>query len=240
MKNRPFFLLSSLSMVSALFAVIAMSLVNRKADLKPPAGFSNPVLALEFAQTNATINALFDRTKSDSLVKYDPSDIYFKAQFMDTATNLDYLFILAYGSFMLFFALQCKRIGEKHYWLAILFALLAAMADVMENGLLKEIFGLVAELKTDFSVYFSPLHFWTRLKFFSTGAYFLVLAPFFWKANWLGKLVVLSATVSIIFWVLASFYNLKYCTDALFWMIFLAFLGAMIFGLTYKAKGVED
>ncbi len=240
MKNRPFFLLSSLSMVGALFAVIAMSLVNDKADLKPPAGFASPILALEFAQTNATINALFDRTKSDTLVRYDPSDIYFKAQFMDTSTNLDYLFILAYGSFMLFFALQCKRIGENQYWLAITFALLAAIADVMENGLLKEIFGLVADLKTDFSMYFSPLHFWTCLKFFSTGAYFLALAPFFWKANWLGKLVVLSATVSIIFWALASFWKPEYYADALFGMIFLAFLGAMIFGLTYKVKGVAD
>jgi len=240
MKNRPFFLLSSLSMVGALFAVIAMSLVNYKADLKPPAGFASPILALEFAESNTTVNTLFDRTKSDTLAKYDPSDICLKAQFMDTSTNLDYLFILAYGSFMLFFALQCKHIGEKQYWLAIAFALLAAIADVMENGLLKGIFDLVADLKTDFSAFFSPLHFWTCLKFFSTGAYFLALTPFFWKANWLGKLVVLSATVSIVFWALAGFWKLAYSADALFGMIFLAFLGAMIFGLTYKVKGDVD
>jgi hypothetical protein len=228
MKNRPFSLLSALAMVGALYAVVAMSLVNAKSSVKPPEGFRSPILALEFAQDNAVIDSVFNLSRAT------PAEIHFNTQCFDLGVQLDYLFILAYAGFMLCFALQSRHLGQKSHWLGILFALLAALADVLENGQLRAIYAQIELGQRDFSEHFSALHFWTCLKFCSTGAYFLAFTAFFWKANWLGKIVVLAALGALLCWAGAVFMSPKTWADAMFGMIFLAFAGAMFFGLRYR------
>ena len=230
MKKRPFFLLSALALVAGLLITVAMQSANIRAGLAKPPGYFSPIIALEFAQDTPLIRAVFKLPEADKQALAD------RLKAIDRGTNLDYLFILTYASFMVFFALQCKKMGQQYPWIALVFGLLAALADVQENGQLKQIFSLVTVDQANFSAIFDPLRFWTALKFFSTGAFFLALAPFFWKANGLGKGVVSTAAAAIVCWTLACFYTPETWADLLFGMTFLTFVGAMVFGLTYQVK----
>ncbi len=137
---------------------------------------------------------------------------------------------------MLLFALQCRRLRVPGYGLAVLLTSIAAISDVMENLQLKKIFALVAAGDTDFGGIFEPLRFWMALKFLAITAFFLALAPFFWRSNWLGKMVVATAVLALIFWGMACFYQPEFWAGTFFRLTFLLFAGALIFGLTYKNK----
>jgi len=232
MKTRPYFLLSALAIVGALFAVAAMSLTNAKSGVLPPEGFKSTILALEFAQDNAVIERVFQWS--------DSAMVHYKLQCFDLGVNLDYLFILAYGGFMLFFALESRRQGLKTYWLGLALGIIAVFADVMENSRLKAIFQLAEGGQYDFTAHFAWLHFWTCLKFFAIGAYFLAFAPLLWRGNWLGKMSVLAACAALFFWVAAGFYQPEFWADTMFSMIFFAFAGAMLFGLRYRVEPQND
>lgn len=230
MKNRPFFLLSILAMLALLLIGKSMNSKVEEAKVVTPECYRTPIMALEFSEDAAMINTIFKLPEPDSLIRVS------KTKPFVSATNLDYLYILAYALFMLLFALQCNYFWKKGFVWAMLLTLLAALSDVMENAQLMKIFKLVAGGETDYSDIFQSLRFWTALKFCSIGAFFLALAPFFWRSNWLGKIVVGTAALALCCWALACFYKPEFWADALFGMIFLLFAGAMIFGLTFKIR----
>ncbi|MDO8366063.1 MAG: hypothetical protein Q7T20_04635 [Saprospiraceae bacterium] len=229
MKNRPFFLLSILAMVALIGIGRLMDQEIKSAKVVTPEGYQKTIMALEFAQDTVMINAIFELPQPDSIRTE-------RANRLVCSTNYDYLYILAYASFMLLFALQCKRLGAKGLVWAVLWTLMAAFSDVMENLQLMKIFNLVRTGGEDYSGIFWSLRFWMALKFFSIGAFFLALGPFFWKSNGLGKVVVVVAWMALVYWALACFLKPEFWADALFIMIFLAFAGAMIFGLTYRVR----
>ena len=230
MKNRPFFLLSILAMLVLLLIGKLMNSKVADAKVVTPECYRTPIMALEFSQDAAMINTIFKLPEPDSLVRVS------KTKRFVSATDLDYLYILAYALFMLLFALQCNYFWKKGFIWAILLTLLAALSDVMENAQLMKIFKLVAAGETDYSGIFETLRFWTALKFFSIGAFFLALAPFFWRSNWLGKVVVTTAALALGCWAMACFYQPEFWADVLFGMIFLLFAGAILLGLTFKTK----
>lgn len=233
MKNRPFFFLSLLAMIASLVVMILMARATNQADLAKPEGYRSPILALEFAQDTPVVRTVFKWNESSKRPE--------RANAMIRATNLDYWFILTYGSFMVLFALQCSRMGKQYPWVAAVIGVLAAAADVLENGQLKEIFSLVSKAMEGYSGSFPSPHFWASVKFFCTGAYFLALGPFFWKASpWGGKVVVLAGLGSLLCWALASFYRPECWTDGLFGLVILAFAGAMFFGLGFRVKSAPE
>jgi len=229
MKNRPFFWLSILSMIALISIGRLMDQEIKSSQVITPKGYQKAIMALEFAQDTAMINAIFDLPQP-SLIREE------RASRLICSTNFDYLYILVYASFMLLFALQCKRLGAKYLIWAVLCTLTASFADVMENLQLMKIFNLVMTGQEDYSGIFGPLRFWMALKFFSLGAFFLVLGPFFWKSNGLGKGVVVIAAMAMAYWAMACFFKPEFWADALFIMIFLSFAGALLFGLTYKTR----
>jgi hypothetical protein len=228
MQNRPFFLLSILSMVALLLLGRQMDQDIKAAEVAVPDGFKKSIMALEFAQDTAMIHTVFRLPQPDSVRLQ-------KTEKLIRSTRLDYGYILAYALFMILFALQCKQMGATNTLLAVSLTLIAAIGDVMENEQLMKIFDKVAIGNAIAPEIFDRLRFWMALKFFSLGAFFGALAPFFWRSNWLGKLVAILAVCSIISWALACFYQAEFWADALFSMIFLLFAGALIFGLTYKS-----
>lgn len=229
MQKRPFFLLSILSMIALLLIGRWMDQEIKDAEVVTPPGFKKSIMALEFAQDNARIQTVFKLPQPDSIRVP-------MAEKLIRSTRLDYGYILAYALFMILFALQCKRLGAERTLLAVSLTLIAAIGDVMENEQLIKIFHQVAIEGDDFTGIFDRLRFWMALKFFSIGAFFLVLSPFFWRSNVLGKIVGIVAVITMISWVLACFYRAEFWADALFSMIFLLFAGALIFGLTYKSQ----
>jgi len=229
MQNRPFFLLSILSMVALLMIGRWMDQEIKSAEVAVPDGFKKSIMALEFAQDTTMIRTIFRLPQPDSIRVQ-------KAERLIRSTRLDYAYILAYALFMILFALQCKRMGASNTLLAVSLALLAAIGDVMENEQLMKIFDQVAIGNAGTPEIFGRLRFWMALKFFSIGAFFGVLAPFLWRSNWLGKIVSILAALALISWALACFYRAEFWADALFNMIFLLFAGALMFGLTYKTR----
>jgi hypothetical protein len=229
MQHRPFFLLSILSMVALLVIGRWMDQEIKAAEVATPPGFKKSIMALEFAQDTAMIRTVFKLPQPDSIRVQ-------KAERLTCSTRLDYGYILAYALFMILFALQCKKMGASGTLLAVSLTLIAAIGDVMENEQLMKIFQQVAIGDAGAPEIFDRLRFWMALKFFSIGAFFLALAPFFWRSNWLGKIVSILAALALISWALACFYRAEFWADALFNMIFLLFAGALIFGLTYKTQ----
>jgi hypothetical protein len=229
MQKRPFFLLSILSMIALLLIGRWMDQEIKDAAVATPPGFKKSIMALEFAQDTAMIYTVFKLPQPDSIRIQ-------KTERLIRSIRLDYGYILAYALFMILFAVQCKRMGAARTLLAVSLTLIAAIGDVMENEQLIKIFHQVAIGGDDFAGIFDRLRFWMALKFFSIGAFFLVLSPFFWRSNVLGKIVGIAAVITMICWVLACFYRAEFWADALFSMIFLLFAGALIFGLTYKIR----
>jgi len=230
MKNRPFFLLSALSMVAILWIGLSMDHKIVEAKVATPDGYSKPIIALEFALDTSIINAVFNLPEPEESIRKA------KAGNLNWSTNLDFLYIFAYGSFMLLFAFQCKRLQGTGFGLPAILTLLAAFSDVMENMQLKKIFVQVAAGSNDFSEIFGPLRFWMALKFFAITAFFLALAPFLWRSNWIGKIVVATAALALFFLGMACFYKPEWWASAFFNMILLLFSGDFVFGLTYKNR----
>jgi hypothetical protein len=233
MQDRPFFLLSILSMVALLLIGRWMDQEIKAAEVAVPDGFKKSIMALEFAQDTTMIRTIF-RLPQPETIRLQ------KAEKLIRSTRLDYGYILAYVLFMILFALQCKRLGAVSTLLAVSLTLLAAIGDVMENEQLMKIFHQVAIGAVDYSGIFDRLRFWMALKFLSIGAFFLVLSPFFWRSNLLGKIVGIIAVLAVLCWALACFYKAEFWADALFNTIFLLFAGTMVFGLTYKNRPEPD
>jgi hypothetical protein len=226
MKNRPFFLLSLLTLLACLGIIAAMQKATEDADLAKPTGYCSSIIALEFAEENATVLAVFNGANSKA------KSILEQVNNIRWATYWDFLFLLAYTSFMVFFALICRKLGIKSHWQwAIGLALLGGVSDVFENLQLLQIFDGIAVGRADFSAIFGTLRLCTVLKFGAIAGFFLAMGPFFWRSNVLGKVVVVAASLALICWVLACFFTPAPFGDLLFLMIFLAFSGAMIWGL---------
>lgn len=226
MKNRPFFLLSLLTMLACLGIIAAMQKATKAAELAKPPGYYSSIIALEFAQENAMVLAVFNGAESKA------TSILEQVNNIRWATYYDFLFLLAYTSFMVFFALIYKKLGLGSQWpLAIGLALLGGVSDVFENLQLLQIFDGVVVGRADFSAIFGTLRLCTVLKFGAIAGFFLAMGPFFWRSNILGKVVVVAASLALVCWVLACFVTPAPFGDLLFLMIFLAFAGAMIWGL---------
>ena len=174
MKKQPGILLNRLTLLSALamvaIAIVMMFIFPSKADL--PEGFSTPIIAFEFAQSEADITYLTDTAKNAEENRHK----------MFTGLKWDMAFPFAYGGFIFLLILQIAlaQRTNKLPWAGLLPALLIAPFDLLENvqmlAILKAIesAALSAEL-------FSNLFLATWLKWGAIGVAMGILAIAFWQ-----------------------------------------------------------
>jgi hypothetical protein len=167
-------------------------LTPREIGALPP-GFLTPIIALEFATNQEDVRQLFE-TPGGSF----PALL----QTMQANTLLDFLFILLYTVFLVLFAVACAQTTARTlYWVAAGTAVVAGIADVLENVQLLAIFGQVPQ--GEFTAELARLRVSTWIKWGSLAAYFLMLMPYLRNQGGLARLILMLAAVPAILGVLA-------------------------------------
>lgn len=221
-------LLSILSAIALLWIGRCMDQKIEDAGLVTPHGYGRPIIALEFAENEAMVNHIF------SLPDTSVTKRKAKVAHVATSTQYDFGYIVAYTAFLLLFGFQALRIRGGNYRWVLVLPLIAAYADVRENLLLMQIFEQVSAGTSNYEGIFGSLKNWMTLKFFCIAAFFLGLWPFLWRANWLGKLELGIAAVALFLGIIACFFIPVNWAAWFFYAIFSSFVGAIVFGLTYK------
>lgn len=164
-----------------------------KADL--PDGFQTPIIAFEFAKTEADLSYLMGEGVVESRNR----------EKMDAGNRWDMFFPFAYGSFILLLLVQMIMNGKRIAWLGVPFALLVVPFDIGENIALLNITEAIREsgALTELLV---QLQLVTWLKWGSLGAAIGVLSLAFLSTKeyvhmTVGGLTSLSIAVC---WVLGS------------------------------------
>ena len=163
-----------------LFALWPMYMMHRILD---DAGFQSTVFK------SPALQAEFHSTAADVYDLYNAEGLSARAALteeMRLAHVYDNLFLCFYGLFLAFFAIQGFRLTRMwHFLFMVLLAVLAACADLIENGAIVGITRTLDAGESDFSLLLKRLAFFTWLKWLSLAMYFGVLARFFrYAAQW--------------------------------------------------------
>jgi len=135
--------------------MITMTL-PREAELAD--GFRTPILAFEFAKSDADVRFLSDADSSgkenrDKMIKGHVWDTYFP---------------VAYGLLLFFMLLGLGLKTKKLIWIGLPFALLAILFDLLENQTLMKIVDSLEESKSA-SEHFNELYIRTWMKWGAIG-----------------------------------------------------------------------
>ena len=181
MRDR-FFLLSGIIGIGALAMTLFLSLIGPRQTGPLPDGFLTPVMAFEFAESEAEVYRLFEPEGS--------------AAGMDRVNRWDFLYMALYSSFIGIFALAAaRRTGRLLFYAAAVLALVILLADAMENI---QLLGLTYRMQLDggsLAATLDRLRLYTWLKWGGLAIYFLLIAPYFytqsgaWRWVWLVALL---------------------------------------------------
>lgn len=160
-------------------------------EMAIPNGVDSPVIAFEFARTQADLVAVFGET-GDPLRSE-------RIQAMDQGNRVDFAYMAAYSAFIALFFCAAWRKTKRTIWL--LFAsigLLAGISDAVENTIL---FAITSDLGTAQGL--SWLAYPVHLKFLSLyicafGVGYFLLGSENRSARWFGMLLQLLAPVAVI------------------------------------------
>jgi hypothetical protein len=148
----------------------------------------NPVLAFEFASTQAHLDAVFGLAGEPLRAG--------RIAGMIKGNVLDYLFMVVYGSFVLaFFGASARAMGERRWWLAGWLGPLAALSDAIENALLLSINADMATPEAELT--FLPWFVWTKFVLLAVACGLAGFALFRQRA-WLLALPCLVAPAMIV------------------------------------------
>lgn len=179
MTRRPF-LISGILGLGAVAVTLLLSFVGpRPAAL--PAGFITPVLAFEFAKSEAEVRQIIDPV----------GDV---RPAMDRVNQLDFLYIALYGGCLFTFALTCDRLtGRRLFFGAAALAIGIMAADILENV---QLLTITAHMDDGgFAGELTRLRLFTWLKWGGLAVYFALLWPYFARlggpARWLGAICFL-------------------------------------------------
>jgi len=111
-------------MCTIVLGLIMLFVFPIKADLT--AGFRTPIVAFEFAKTEADLSYL---TGNNPVEKTNREK-------MDAGHNWDMAFPFAYGGFLILLLLQLAIKGQRFVWLGLPFAVLIIPFDINENLIL--------------------------------------------------------------------------------------------------------
>jgi hypothetical protein len=195
MKDRPF-LLSGILGLGAVIMTLVLSAVGPRPTAPLPSGFITPVLAFEFAETEAELAALFAPVgqSAGDAVRAD----------MDRVNRLDFLYIALYGGGLLAFALTCARLtGQRLYTVAAALVVVIMAADVLENWQLLAITRDLGRQPVDNSLL--RLRLFTWLKWGGLALWFLLVRPYFQDAGRFGRFIGLVSILPLLLGVAAFF-----------------------------------
>ncbi len=181
MRDRSFFV-SGIFGTGALAMTLFLSIIGPRAVGPLPAGFITPIMAFEFAESEAEVCRLFEPQGS--------------AAAMDRVNRWDFLYMTLYNLFLATFALAvAHRTGRRYFYLPAVLALVILFADAQENV---QLLGLTYRMELDggsLTATLGRLHFYTWLKWGGLALYFLLIAPFFrglvggWRWVWIAALL---------------------------------------------------
>ncbi len=223
--HRPF-LLSAFIGIALIFIGLLIYLVGPGPSDNLLGGFLTPVVAFEFATKDEQVTQIFGPTQSTQ-----SEDMMQK---MTDSTQLDFLFLILYGSFLLSFALICTSITQSRgYYFAAGLAILAPLFDILENIQMFSIMEQIAAGQTQFEL--GLIHFFTWAKWGSLALAFALLVPFFQSTGNFGRFLSLFTIINLALGTAA------YIWPGLFNEIFalttvLMFLLMIIFSFTYRRQ----
>lgn len=195
MRERPF-LVSGILGLGAVVMTLVLSAVGPRPAAPLSAGFMTPVLAFEFAETEAEVAALFAPGGQ-------PAGDAVRAA-MDRVNRLDFLYIALYGGCLLAFALTCARLtGQRLYFLAAALAVAIMAADVLENVQLLAITRDLGARSIDDLL--TRLRLFTWLKWGGLALWFLLMRPYFQREARLGRFIGLVSLLPLLLGVVAFF-----------------------------------
>ena len=152
-----------------------------------PGGIRAPVVALELARSEAEVERMFAaRTAAERARLRDR---------MELGVWLDYALLLAYGFFLAGLAQRLEPLSRPRLAHAAFgLALLAASADALEN---RELVVALRQLGGSYQGALARLHWFTWLKWFALGGYFLALAPALWRSGALHRAALLCGALAV-------------------------------------------
>lgn len=176
------FLLSGIIGLGAIAMTLVLALFGPRQVGPMPPGFVTPVVAFEFAESDAEVYRLFEPEGS--------------AAAMNRVNRWDFLYMALYNLFLATFALAAARqTGRPVLYAAAALPLLILFADAMENV---QLLGLTYRMQLDggsLAATLDRLHRYTWLKWGGLAVYFLLLVPYFrdpagrWRWLWLPALL---------------------------------------------------
>ncbi|MBP6786137.1 MAG: hypothetical protein KA170_01010 [Candidatus Promineofilum sp.] len=160
------FLLSGILGLGALAMTVILAFIGPRQTGPLPPGFMTPVLAFEFAETEAEVYRLFEPDGS--------------ADGMDRLNRWDFLYMALYSSFLGTFALAAgRRTGRAIFYVAAALALIVLYADALENV---QLLGLTLQREMDgggLAAMLERLRFYTWLKWGGLALYSLLIGSYF-------------------------------------------------------------
>lgn len=146
-----------------ILGIVMLFVFPLSADLSP--GFRTPIIAFEFARTEADLAFLAGSSEISVLNRAK----------MDAGLDWDMLFPFAYAGFIAFLALQQVCSGRPIAWVGVMSAVLIIPFDLQENFVLLAISSALAE-SASIQALLLELHVATWLKWSAIGVSVTVLA----------------------------------------------------------------
>lgn len=136
---------SIFGMATIIVGIVMLFAFPISADLS--AGFRTPIIAFEFAKTEADLSFLSGSSELNRLNR----------EKMDAGHFWDMGFPFAYGGFIALMLLQIAERGHRFAWLGVLFAVSIIPFDINENLTLLQISHCIDHLTVEYQLH-SPLN----------------------------------------------------------------------------------
>lgn len=183
--DRPFLKSGVVGIAVVIVSLVLMAINPQEAPQMPP-GFSTPVLAFEFAQSEQEV---FDLFGSDPVVKAE------LVRAFDLGTWVDFGYMLLYAGFLWMFAVQVVRVdGRSLFYAAAVLTVIIFIGDFLENI---QLLGITAALDAgniDRRLTLLPIFTW--IKWGGLAIYFLLLTPYFLSQTLFARIISILAVVT--------------------------------------------
>lgn len=181
-------------------------------------GFRTPIIALEFAESEAEIEALFgkDAAQRTALMKA-----------FDRGNWIDFGYMALYAGFLATFSLALRWVTKRPFF--IIPAMLSGvifLADLLENV---QLLGIMTRLNTgDYAAQLWWLGIFTWLKWGMLAVVFLLFVPYFWRGSVWQKGVAATAVGTAILAV-SAFLNRGAVTELFATAVALMFVWLIVY-----------
>lgn len=185
-------MLVALGLAVMVFSIVLMFVFPTEVP-QMPAGFSVPIIAYEFVQTDQEIKAFFGAEGEfrDRLVSA-----------MNLGHVLDYFFLVFYSGFLATWGVFCVHLtSNKLFYLVAFTAVIAAFGDVFENIQLVKIANTLN--KGVFETELKNLFLFTWVKWGALALAFPIIGICIFKFGWVGKIIALLSCLTLILGVIA-------------------------------------